>query len=289
MTMMSMRPRSVGEILDGAFRLYKQDVGLYVLTALLATLPLALFVIASFTGSDAAALVALVILPVGLVLAAASWAALVHQMNERLDGREPELGSSLKLGVKLFFRVFWGGILAYLVVAAGMLIAAAGAAAGGAVGGVIGGGVVSAALAAIVGIVLLVMVTFRWIAGAALFLPGIVVEGLSGYRSVKRGFELSRGGRGRIVGVLFLSWILIFVPLSATYFVTGTTAALYDPDALANGVISMGQFAVQQLLGMLASGFTTPFLVACILLLYYDQRIRREAYDLEAEADALAG
>ena len=49
----------------------------------------------------------------------------------------------------------------------------------------------------------------------------------------------------------------------------------------------MGQLAVQQLLAMVASGFTTPFIVSCVLLLYYDQRVRVEAFDLEAEAGAL--
>jgi hypothetical protein len=39
---------------------------------------------------------------------------------------------------------------------------------------------------------------------------------------------------------------------------------------------------------MVSSGFTTPFLVACILLVYYDQRVRLEAFDLETEASALA-
>lgn len=289
MTTMSIRPRGVGEILDGAFRLYKEDVGLYVLTALLATMPWALFVIASFTVSDASGLVVLPLFFVAVVLTTVAWGALVHQMNERLDGRQPELGLSLRLGLKLFFRVLWGGILAYVIVVVAMAVALLGTMAAWALGEAVGGAMIALALAAIVGIVLGIAVMLRAIAGVALFLPGIVIEGLSGYGSLKRGLELSKGGRGRIITVLLLSWIFIFVPLSATYFVTGTSAALYDPDALATGVVSMGQFAVQQLLGMLASGFTTPFLVACVLLLYYDQRIRREAYDLEAEADALAG
>ena len=64
---------------------------------------------------------------------------------------------------------------------------------------------------------------------------------------------------------------------------------LLDPNALSTGVVSTSQVVVQQLLAIVASGFTTPFMVACVLLLYYDQRIRKEAYDLQAEADALAG
>jgi hypothetical protein len=92
-----------------------------------------------------------------------------------------------------------------------------------------------------------------------------------------------------IVSVVAISWILIFVPVTAVYFFTGTAEMLLDPNALQSGVVSMSQVVVQQLLALLASGVTTPFLVACILLLYFDQRVRREAYDLQAEAEALAG
>ena len=70
---------------------------------------------------------------------------------------------------------------------------------------------------------------------------------------------------------------------------TGTWRTLIDPEAASSGVVGMGQIVVQQMLVLISAGFTTPFLVACILLLYFDQRVRLEAYDLQAEADALAG
>lgn len=290
----SIRPRGPGEILDGAFRLYREDVGLYLATALLASLPWAFFSVAAVGGSDAMAVLAVLLMPVAMVLTAAAWGALMHQMNERLDGRVPAFGPALQRGVRLFFRIAWGTILAYVVVVAAFMLVMV-------VPGVIAslivafepGGVLLIAgmlVTFALGIVLLVVVGFRAFAGAALFLPGIIVEGLPAYSSLKRGFALSRGAkaRGRVVGVVALSWVLVFVPFLATYFVTGTTATLYDPEALASGLVSSGQFAAQQVLAMITAGFTTPFLVACILLLYYDQRVRLEAYDLEAEAEALA-
>ena len=119
--------------------------------------------------------------------------------------------------------------------------------------------------------------------------PGIVVEDLTGYQSFKRGFAVTKGGQGRILSVLFISYILIFVPVLATYFVTGTWQTLVDPAAVSSGLVGTGQLVTQQILVLISAGFTTPFFVACILLLYFDQRVRLEAYDLQAEADALTG
>lgn len=288
MSSMSIRPRGIGEILDGAFRLYKEDVGLYVLTATLGALPFALVMIASTGDSDAALLTVVFGGLAAFVLTMVVWSALMDQMNRRLEGEQPTFGASMKRGLSLFFRVAWGAILAYFVLFVGMMVWMFGAGVVGMLGGLVHE-IVGFVLLAAAGITLMIIVFFRAVAGASLFLPGIIVEGKTAYASVKRGFELAGGGQTRIVAVLFLSWVLILVPLTATYFLTGTTTALVDPDAMANGAISAGQVAAQQLLAVVASGFTTPFLVACILLLHYDQRVRREAFDLEAEAGALAG
>lgn len=287
-TTMSIRPRGIAEILDGAFRLYREDFGLYAFTAVLGAIPWAVFMVAAVGTSDATAVFALLLLPVALVTTIAVWAALMHQMDQRLGGDQPALGQSLKFGVRMFFHVALGGILSYIVIVGAVFVVM--------FGGLIAGLLIGLAnqwvgvlVGTVVAVVALVTVGFRAVAGSVLFLPGVVVERLNGYRSLRRGFELAKGGRGRIVSVTFLSWVLVFVPFMATYFVTGTTATLIDPEAMANGVVGAGQFAAQQMLGVIASGFTTPFLVACILLMYYDQRVRLEAYDLEAEAEALGG
>jgi hypothetical protein len=88
---------------------------------------------------------------------------------------------------------------------------------------------------------------------------------------------------------MIVSWLLMAVPMVATYFLTGTADMLVNPEALTDGTIGTGQFVAQQFLLVVAGGFTTPYMCACILLLYFDQRIRREAFDLQSEAEALAG
>ena len=287
---MSLRARSVGEILDGALRLYRQDVGLYVFVAVVAAMPFAVGMVLSMGGANlvAAAAVTLIAFLAAMIATIVVWAALMHLMNERLEGREPVLGASLKRGFGVGHRVLWGAILAYAIVlgAMGVIFAGAGIAftLGSIVSPVIGG-----ILGAVAFLALLFTVGVRVMAGATLFLPGILVERCTGYGSVKRGFALAREGRGRILLVITVASALMFIPVMATYFLTGTASLLTDPDAVSTGAIGMGQLAVQQLLLMLSTGFTTPFFVACMLLLYYDQRVRLEAFDLEAAADALAG
>jgi len=288
---MAIRPRSVGELLDGAIRLYKQDLGLYMFTAIVASLPMAMVTILLLTAGDSItlAIVSIVVGFVAIVASVSVWTALMIQMNERLEGREPHLGPSIKRSLALVLRVVWGGFLAYIVIFGVFALCVV----VGLLGAVALGLVVPEVLAVVVGIVLGIA-TFVWlglraIAGMCLFLPGIVVEHLSGYESIKRGYGLAQGGQFRIIGVLMVSYFLIMIPMMAVGILMGSSTMLLDPTTVETGVIDVTAFVIQQALSIIASGVATPFLVAAILLLYFDQRIRREAYDLQAEADALAG
>lgn len=297
---MAIRARSIGELLDGAFRLYRQDLGLYMFTAIVASIPLAFFGVltpaaTAAEATAAEAVILLVTLPFAMIGTIVVWTALMHQMSERLDGREPTLGPSVRRGLRLIFRVGWAGILAFFALFAAMVLAVLIFLALGAVLGFFEGlglpaaaGVVITIVGVALGVVGFLLVGLRVLTGVVLFLPGIVVEDLTGFQSIKRGFALAKGGRSRILSVLFLSWILIVVPVVAAYFVTGTWRTIFDPAGVSSGVVGMGQLVVQQMLVLISAGFTTPFLVACILLLYFDQRVRLEAYDLQAEAEALA-
>lgn len=291
MSPLSLRARSIGEILDGAFRLYRHDLGLYAFTAAVAALPMTLATILSFTGGESvtAAVLALILFLVAFVAALMVWAALLHQMNHRLNGRDPSLRWSMRRALRLAPRVAWGGILAYVLFVVAVVVAGGAAAVVGAVLLAVLGEGTGSVLGVILGILILFPVMLGLMAGLSLFLPVAVVEDQSAYQSIKRGLALSKGGRLRIITVLGIVWILLFIPLMAVYFLTGTSQMMLDPEAFAAGTVSTGQVVVQQVLVLMTSAITTPMVVASILLLYYDQRVRREAFDLEAEAAALSG
>jgi hypothetical protein len=287
---MAIRPRSTGEILDGAFRLYVQDVGLYTATAIVASIPLALLMVVSLVsgGSTGALVVAIVLAPIAIAAVVSIWTSLLIQMNERLEGREPQLGPSVRRALALMLRVVWAGIIAYFFFAVAVLGWALVVGIMATVGGAELPDLAAVSVVVIVGLALGVFVALAIVPGLFLFLPGIAVEDKSAYESVKRGFELAKGGRGRILVVLIVAWLLIAIPMLGVYLVTGTASMLVDPEAMSTGTVSAGQFILQQFLLLLVGGFTTPYIVACILLLYFDQRIRREAFDLQSEAEALA-
>lgn len=288
MDSISLRPRGIGEILDGALRLYRQDIGLFVLTAILGSMPMAIGTVLLMSGTDAA-LIGTVLVFVALLLYIVVWGALMIQMNDRLHGSPPTLGSSMTAAGKLLLRFIGAGILLYLLLLVLTFVLIFGVGLVGFGLGAVTSEVVGAIAATVLGFAVMLTIGVRAFAGTMLFMPGIVAEGLTAIQSIKRGFALTKEGSYRVVTVISIAWFLIFVPLMAVYFVTGTFTTITDPEALSNGTVSMGQLAMQQLLSLVASGFTTPFLVACTLLTYYDQRVRLEAFDLETEADSLAG
>lgn len=287
---MAIRPRSTGEILDGAFRLYVQDIGLYSATAIVASIPVALLMVLTLVsvGSAAALVAAIVLAPVAFAAAISIWTALIIQMNERLEGREPQLGPSVRRALALMLRVVWGGIIAYFFTLVALMGWALVVGIVAAIGGAVLPEVLAVTVLVIVAAALGIFIAINLVPGIFLFLPGIAVEGRTAYESLKRGFELAKGGRRRIFLVLLVAWLLIAVPMLGVYFVTGTAGMLVDPEAMTTGTVSVGQFMLQQFLLLLVGGFATPYLVACILLVYFDQRIRREAFDLQSEAEALA-
>ncbi|MDH5759227.1 MAG: hypothetical protein OEZ65_06530, partial [Gemmatimonadota bacterium] len=97
---MSLRPRSVGELLDGSFRLVREDLGLYAMTTVAATLPFSVGSILTSVGagSVSSAMTGFVAIIVGGVLMVILYPTLMHQMEVRLNGGVPDLSTSAKFG-----------------------------------------------------------------------------------------------------------------------------------------------------------------------------------------------
>lgn len=114
--------------------------------------------------------------------------------------------------------------------------------------------------------------------------PAIVVEDKGPIEAVGRSIDLARGALGRVVGLMVVTVLITYLPVLAVTFLTGGFARIADP----NVVPSAGQVVTQQLLGLGVSVLTTPFLVAVIVLLYFDRRVRTEALDVQMAADRLA-
>lgn len=109
----------------------------------------------------------------------------------------------------------------------------------------------------------------------ALAVPACVIEDLTARNAIRRSVDLSKGARGRIF-VLFLLIAVIKLGL------VGITQASFIVIVFKNhGEVAPWVSAISQVLAFFTNTFIGPIGGTGVALLYYDQRIRKEGYDIE--------
>ena len=109
----------------------------------------------------------------------------------------------------------------------------------------------------------------------ALALPASVVENLKVRAAMRRSISLSKGSRGKI----FVLWLLVAV---IEFMVVAVTQALFVAYSLRHHYqMPLGLRIGQQLVAFFANSFVGPILAIGTTLFYYDQRVRKEGYDIE--------
>ncbi|ACQ79499.1 integral membrane protein [Beutenbergia cavernae DSM 12333] len=100
--------------------------------------------------------------------------------------------------------------------------------------------------------------------------PALVVErrGIGG--ALVRAWQLARGSSARVLGILVLTWILVGVANGIITYPMTLLGGAVDPTGLG------WAYALGTLGAVLASAVTTPVAAAVTSLLYLDLRIRRE-------------
>ncbi|MGH9599529.1 MAG: hypothetical protein ACRD27_06670 [Terracidiphilus sp.] len=121
------------------------------------------------------------------------------------------------------------------------------------------------------GLVYTILMALRY----ALALPSCVLEDLPAWRSIKRGIGLSKGARGRIfvLGLLILVIKMAVVGISQVFIVVAAVRH--------RGQLGPGLMAVSQVIEFFTNTFLGPIYATGITLFYYDQRVRKEGYDIE--------
>lgn len=282
----------LGEILDGSFNIYRRHFGLFMrLSLILVWLPTALtvYVQVRFSNSPLELLgvfeqhtVATILLGLlGIVIFTTAGlllkAGTVRVISDSYLGQEPELGASLRFGVAkiipLLLVTLSKGLLILLIYVFGALGIFLMALLGRLVGPAVG------ALLIFVGGVALVWFVI-WVAcGYGTTTPIVVLEDLpSSFDAFGRSWELTGGARGKVFGTVAVTWLLSqFLPQMVVGGVSGILGAA-------------GNLSLQPLFVVLASllGIVlAPILPCALTLLYYDLRVRREAFDLQILSDQL--
>ncbi|MGA2049918.1 MAG: hypothetical protein ABSG96_19640 [Terracidiphilus sp.] len=112
----------------------------------------------------------------------------------------------------------------------------------------------------------------------SLAVPASVVEDLPARKAIRRSIELSEGSRGRIfvLGLLIAVIQLGLIAITQVFFIVAVFAA-----AKRHGQPSLWLQILQQIVGFFTNSFIGPMYATGLTLFYYDQRVRKEGFDIE--------
>jgi hypothetical protein len=127
------------------------------------------------------------------------------------------------------------------------------------------------------GLVLLGAVVYAILMGLrySLAVPAAVVEDLPARKAIRRSIALSKGSRGRIflLGLLVVAIQVGLGLITQLFFFIATFKH--------KGNLPVEMRALQQVIAFLTNTFVGPIYATGFTLFYYDQRVRKEGYDIE--------
>ncbi|MEA2391915.1 MAG: hypothetical protein QOK31_2024 [Solirubrobacteraceae bacterium] len=252
-----LRPLGIGEKLDAAIKIYLRNAPQLFLTVLVVVVPLQLLAaIVSYgllsggnvhngkiysLSAGSILLAALFSVVISIVQAALANAACFKGVSDAYVGNPMSWRESLRFTLPKL------GSLVWLSVMVGFLL-------------------IIAAIALLVPAIYLGVI---W----SLAFPVLVVEGLRGTKAMGRSFDLVRGHWWGTFGTLVVAFILLYVVQFIVGLILGAITNSTDSFALIR--------AVGFVTGVITSVIATPFIAACVSVIYYDLRVRKEGFDIE--------
>jgi hypothetical protein len=246
-----LRPRSATEIIDAAFQILKQQYGTFVVLAALAYLPYIIFMLAvgastSGASQDEMSVTALgagmLALPIALIWFPIAESAVLVGASDALLGRPVDAGAALRLVLSRFGNVLGAALLKVMLVFLATLF-------------------------------LLVPGVIVWLGLFAT--PAVVVfERLGAAESIGRSWNLAKGMKGKVLGVMLLAYLVVIAVQLAVEMVAQAIGLNPIMGSVASSVLVI---------------FIYPLIGICTALLYYDARIRKEGFDLQVLASELEG
>jgi hypothetical protein len=110
----------------------------------------------------------------------------------------------------------------------------------------------------------------------SLAIPASVVENTKARVAIRRSIELAKGSWGRIFLLALLVGIIKLGLVVLTQFFVFVAAFKHLGQPLGPGIL-----ALSQIIGFFTNSFLGPIWATGITLFYYDQRVRKEGYDIE--------
>lgn len=292
----ALRPLGVGDIVDRVFALYRQRplvfIALSAVPYLLFTLVLVVggvifaveaqmtglmeFLVTSSrpTRADFERFLPVIVTAIvygiaatiaAIVILSAQTAGLIDAASSLHLGRPTSFGEAIRRGLRATPRLI-GASLLIVVLVVGLWIVA----------GVLM--VVSQQGLVVAGLVMLALVGTVYVFASTVVAPVVVTqEGAGPVTALRRSWALSDGNRWRILGLQLLLLVLNVV-------IGALLSVVFVGSLLGNETV---QLVVQQVANLAVQVLWAPVQWATMAILYYDLRVRREAFDLQLAAEAL--
>jgi hypothetical protein len=267
MAFSQLRPLSLGEVLDGAFTIYRRQFVSLFLTALVPQLPLIALVMVYYGflatvmegGGDisggtaiAAGIAVLVLAPLAAVGTATAIGGVAFQAARAYTGAPVTTREAMERGLKRSLPLVGAYIVVGIMAMFGLL-------------------------AFIIGAIIV------WVSAFAV-VPAVVLERRGPIDAIGRSWQLVKGAWGEVFLVLIIAYFIAAMPGFAVGMVTtigGMVATGFDQEKM------MAVQGVGQVLSQVARTLTIPFSIGTTVLLYYDRRVRTEALDVQMMAESL--
>ena len=292
-----LRPLGVGDVLDRTFTVYRSKPLVFIALSAIWYLLLVLVFVGLAVGVFASALTAfarqattpspdqiagavtgiigfvLIAVIVAILAFSAQSASLVYASARRYLAKDVAIGESFRAGLSASWRLFLAGVLVFLAIVAVwavLLILAA---------------VTQQGLAFVIAIPAAIVATAflgcSWLVAPIV----VVVEKMGPISALGRAWRLSAGHRWRIFGIQILLFILNLVLSLLIGGIFGGVAAASGQSG------APGQFGatsvVQSIVNLASTIIWAPVEWIAFTVLYYDLRVRKEAFDLQLAAEAL--
>lgn len=301
-----LKPMSLSELLDRTFTLYRNRFWLFcglmvipqvaiLLCSLIVVIgfPMHILPIAATSQDPFAALRSMqarivpgfLLLFVQLFFQAFALGAVTMAVSEVYLGHVASIRASYRMIRGRIFGLIGLFMLLFLIAIAflfGVFIAVA-----------LAGALISVALSAISPILAVVVVLLIALGGFVLVawllmryavsIPIFLLEGEGAVDSMTRSSTLTHGHRWRILGASIVMYIVVFV-VQALFVMPFTILTFMS---VAKGVLPLWIQIGQSISAALAGIVAGPLFMITIALIYYDVRIRKEAFDLESMMNAL--
>ncbi len=253
-----LRPLGVGEKLDAAFSLYRRNFGTLIAIVAVIVIPFQLLnallapdpIIDSDLEFNGGALFMLLLLTVlGFVANTLATGSAAKAIADDYLGETPNWLDSIQYGADRLWPLVLGSILFGISVFVGLIFFV------------------------IPGVIL-------WVSWS-IWVAVVIVEDMSATGALGRSNRLVKGRRWPVFGYFILIYLIVWL-------ITAIVGGLLG--AVLLGGAEPGQVTVAgTVVGIVLALFTTPFVVAATVVLYFDQRVRVEAFDVDLLASQISG